>query len=284
MSYKVSVVYLTKNGGDLLERSLSAVLAQDYDGEVEIIAVDSGSTDGTLELLTKLPVRLFTIPPQDFNFGLTRDYGFSLAEGEILIPISQDVVPIGTDWLQKLTKPFENNQVAIVQGVDIPNFDIDLFFWERINLFYYTRDVKKWMRSYNNIGVSFTACAIRRTIWDKLRLGRVEMSEDKVFQKKVVEGGYKIAQAVEALDHHSHMYNTETLAKRCQNEGLGWQGVGVQYTLWDMLLDIFNPIVLVALAYGIVTFKITRAAELLFPVIRPLYLYLGNSRTASYVK
>lgn len=283
MSLTVSVVYLTKNGGELFASSLEAVLMQEYEGEVEVVAVDSGSTDGTLELLERTAVCLFQVQPQDFNFGLTRDYGFSLAKGEIVVPISQDAIPVGTDWLARLVKPFADPRVAVVQGCDTPDVNTELFYWERLRLFYYTRDVKKWMKAYNNVGLSFTACAIRRSVWEKHPLGRVEMSEDKVFQRSIVTAGYKIHQAMDVLDYHSHMYNLQSLAKRCENEGLGWRSVGIGYSLGDMLLDMANPLIWCALGYGVLTFNVKRLAEVLFPLVRPFYLYKGNKSTSCYV-
>lgn len=284
MSPKVSIVYLTKNGGELLERSLEAVFSQKADFPFEVVAVDSGSTDGTLEVLDRFAVRVHHIAPEEFNFGLTRDLGFRLARGEILIPISQDAVPAGTDWLERIAAPFEDDSVAVVQGQDIPHEKRDTFFWEKIRLFYYTRDAKTWMKAYDNVGVSFTTCAIRRKVWEENPIGRVEMSEDKVFQKKIAEKGYKIFQAADILDYHSHMYDMKSLAKRCENEGLGWRNVGIRYTFLDMVLDLFNPIIIGALLYGLLMFKIKCLAEFFFPVIKPIYVYKGNNYTKQYVR
>jgi rhamnosyltransferase len=284
MPLLVSIVYLTKNGGPLFQKSLEAVFSQQVDFEFEVIAVDSGSTDGTLEFMKSQPVQVYSIPPAEFNFGLTRDYGFSLAQGKILVAISQDAIPVGTEWLQNLATPFADSSIAVVQGMDVLPENGDLFYWDKIRLFYYTRDVKKWMKAYDNVGVSFTACAIRRNVWAESPLGRVEMSEDKVFQKKIAEKGHKIARAREAMDYHSHMYDVKSLAKRCENEGLGWRNVGIRYSFFDMIQDMYNPLVIGALFHGIVTFKIKCLAEILFPVIRPFYVYKGNNYTGNYVR
>lgn len=280
----VSIVYLTKNGGELFRKSLEAVFAQEVDVPFEIIAVDSGSTDGTLDLLRSLPVRLYPVAPAEFNFGLTRDFGFSVAKGEILIAISQDAVPVGTDWLLNLLSPFTDEDVAVVQGLDVLPKDTALFFWDKIQLFYNTRDCKKWMKSYDNIGVSFTCCAIRRSVWEENPLGRVEMSEDKVFQKRIVEKGHKIIFQEEAMDYHAHLYSISSLAKRCENEGLGWRGVGMRYSFLDMTLDMINPVMIGVLLYGLLTFKIRCRAEIFFPVIRPYYIFKGNNYTRRYVR
>lgn len=278
-----SIIYLTKDGGDTFKKSLNAVLSQKADFEFEVIAVDSGSSDGTLEFLENSPVRLYRVPEEEFNFGLTRDFGFRSSRGRILIALSQDAVPVGTDWLRNMVSPFEDESVGVVQGVDILPGEEDLFYWDKISLFYFTRDCKKWMDRYR-LGLSFTSCGIRRTVWEANPLGPVEMSEDKLFQKRIVEKGFKIYFQAKALDYHAHRYNVKSLAARCENEGLGWRGVDIRYTFQDMIKDIFDPVIFRNLKDGIKAGKIKRWSELFFPLIRPIWLFKGNLFTRRYVK
>ena len=285
MSPYVSIVYLTKNGGQLLKRSLEAVFSQKVDFKYEVIAVDSGSTDDTLSILKSFfPVRVYQVRPESFNFGLTRDYGFSIAKGEILVAISQDACPVGSNWLNNLISPFVDESIAVVQAMDILPEMGELFYWDKVRLFYNTRDCKKWMAAYDNIGVSFTSCAIRQAAWQENPLGRVEMSEDKVFQKKIREKGYRIFFQRDAMTYHSHLYNVTSLAKRCENEGLGWRNVDVRYSFLDMLQDMTDAKIISSLIHGLFTFEIKRLSELLFPIIRPLFIYKGNHSTKEYVK
>jgi rhamnosyltransferase len=280
----VSIIYLTKDGGHLLEKSLKAIYSQEVTFDFEVIAVDSGSADGTIETLTKYPVTVYQIKPEEFNFGLTRDYGFSVAEGDLLIAISQDAVPVGTDWLKNMLSPFRDESIAAVQGVEIVPKDQSLFFWEKYRLFFYTRESKAWIRDHGNIGLSFVCCAIRRKVWEENRLGTVEMNEDKVFQKKITQKGYKIILQKEAMHYHFHTYNLRTLAIRCENEGLGWKNLGQDYSFLSMIMDMCNPLILAVLIFGILTFQIGNIAELLFPVVRPIFVFKGNHFTCQYVK
>ncbi len=282
---RASIVYLTKNGGRLFDKSLAAVYSQKPNFDFEVIVVDSGSTDDTLEILKRYPVRQYSIPGDEFNFGLTRDFGFGLAKGDILISLSQDAVPAGHDWLKNMIAPFEDGSVMAVQGLEIPPADQDIFFWEKYRLFYYTRECRRWLRRNDNIGLSFTCCAIRRSAWLEDPLGRVEMSEDKLFQKRMSAKGYKIFLQRDARDYHSHMYrDIKSLAKRCENEGLGWRIAGERYSFADLVMDIFNPLIIAVLAYGLLTLQVRHWPELLFPLIRPICVFKGNNFTTHYVK
>ena len=184
------------------------------------------------------------VAPEEFNFGLTRDYGFSLGQGEIIVSLSQDAVPVGTKWLQRICEPFSNTEVAVVQGEEAPPADRELFFWDKIRLFYFTREPKRWQKLHHGLGLSFVNCAIRKSVWAANRLGRVEMSEDKVFQKKLTRQDHKIVFEPEAKVWHSHQYDRKSLATRCRNEGLGWRLVDIVYSRGDMLLDMFHPLAL----------------------------------------
>src|SRR6266508_3231855 len=90
----VSVIILTRNGMPLVECCLHSVLDQETSWPFEVIVIDSGSTDGTLELVKSLPVELIRIKPEEFNHGRTRNLGASQAKGEFVIFLVQDAVAL----------------------------------------------------------------------------------------------------------------------------------------------------------------------------------------------
>lgn len=278
----VSIVYLTKNGGDKLQKSIDAVVNQEASFDYEVIAVDSGSTDSTLEVLSQKYVKVYKIEPETFNFGLTRDYGFSLTAGDIIVTLSQDVIPTDSKWLQSIVAPFSDPSVAVVQGIDIVPDDEPLFYWYSVGLFFYTSETKKWLKRYNGIGLSFTSCAIRKSIWIECPIGRAEMNEDKIFQKKIVSRGYKIIPQPLAKGFHAHVHDLCGLAKRCENEGIGWRLCDERYSFIDLLADIFNINVIKALINGVMNRQIKTLAEVLFPIVRPVYIYKGNHYGSKY--
>jgi rhamnosyltransferase len=284
MKSTASIVYLTKNGGELFRRSLEAVLSQNAGFPFEVVVVDSGSTDGTLEYLQTRQVRLYQIPPEEFNFGLTRDYAFSLAEGEFIVSISQDAVPVDRHWLEDLLAPFAYDAIAAVQGIDLLPTDRPVFYWDAVGMFYQTRDCRKWNERYHGIGLSFANCAIRKSVWQNNLLGRVEMSEDRVFQRQITAKGYKAFIQWTANCYHSHEYNTvKELAKRCGNEGLGSRNVGIMYTTRDLLFDLLRPTAWYLWILGLLRGEIRSLPELLFPLIRPVSVFVGNRLLRGYL-
>ena len=269
----VSIVVLSKNGGKLFRKSLDAIFRQKTLFDYELIVVDSGSTDATLDFVKQL----YLIKPESFLFGPTRDFGFSLSQGKYIVTISQDVIPAVSSWLSNLVAPLIEDRADLVQGKDILPKTGDIFFWEKQGLFYRSKIGQDFIRQYGGVGVSCTNMAIKRSVWEKIRFGDAPMNEDKEIQKRLVCKGYRIFFQPDALAFHGHQYSLGSLIKRCENEGMGWRMVGVKYSWKDMLEDIIrNRWFYAVLWSGIKRGDVTNAAEFLFPLIRPLYLYKGN--------
>ena len=276
---KASVVILTKNAGQAFAKVLDAIAAQNADFTYELVIVDSGSTDGTRELLSRYPVRLTEIRPEHFNFGLTRNLAFSLARGEYIVTISQDVTPCQPDWLSRLIAPFSHDaKVAAVQGATTLPEHADVFYWERSDEgFYFTREVAKWL-ALHKCGLSFVNCAIRRSFWLHHQLEYTPFSEDKLFQKRIHDAGFEIAVARGALCYHGHQYSLRSLARRLVGEGVGWRYASLRYSLRECLLDIYAHKWMLRRAFEAYRAGELRSfPELFFPVLRPLLIYWGNT-------
>jgi rhamnosyltransferase len=91
---RVTVSVLSYNGERYFEALLMAVEAQVYPGDVEVLVVDSGSTDRTLDIVAAHPgVRLHAIPNAEFGHGRTGNLVAKLADGEYVIYLTHDGVP-----------------------------------------------------------------------------------------------------------------------------------------------------------------------------------------------
>ena len=96
----VSIVIPTKNAGSLFDEVLKMVFSQKTEYEYEVICVDSGSKDGTLDVIHKYPCKLYEIPASEFGHGKTRNYGASKGSGTYIVFITQDALPASDTWLQ----------------------------------------------------------------------------------------------------------------------------------------------------------------------------------------
>ena len=104
----ISILIPTKNGSRWIDAVLKNVFSQRTRYLFEVIAVDSGSTDNTLDIVKKYNVRLYQIPPQEFGHGKTRNYLASLSKTDkYLIFLNQDAIPSDEHWLDNMVKSIE---------------------------------------------------------------------------------------------------------------------------------------------------------------------------------
>jgi rhamnosyltransferase len=101
----VSVLLLTHNGADTLPGVLAAIKAQDVPFPYELVAVDSGSRDGTTDLLRAQVDTLIDIREADFNHGTTRNLGIEACRAPFVVLLVQDAEPESPAWLSRLVAP-----------------------------------------------------------------------------------------------------------------------------------------------------------------------------------
>jgi rhamnosyltransferase len=275
---KVSIVILTKNAGPGFRATLRKIYEQQTDLPFELIIVDSGSADETLGIVNEFPVRKFTIQPHEFNFGLTRNYGFSLSRGEYIITISQDATPYDRKWLKNLICPFllDPNVVAVQGALKLPS-DRPLFYWEKRGAFYFTSEAKRWGGSEHSL--HFTNCAIRRAFWCSHPIKYTPFSEDKLFARQIQAAGRQIVDAKDAICLHGHEYTFRTLVRRLLGEGVGWKYAGVKYSLKDCVADIIKNKWMVRESLSAFWRReMTSLHELCFVFVRPICIFWGNRK------
>src|SRR5687767_7028682 len=95
---RASVVIPVKDGAAHLPRLMAALHAQDIDGGLEVVAIDSGSVDGSTAILKREGARLLEIAPSEFDHGETRNLGVREARGHNIVFLTQDAVPVGRDF------------------------------------------------------------------------------------------------------------------------------------------------------------------------------------------
>ncbi len=104
----VSIIIRTYNEARHLGAALQAVAVQAMAGRppVEVIVVDSGSTDGTREIALAAGARVIGIDKSEFTFGRSLNRGCEAARGEFLVFISGHCIPVESNWLEQMIAPF----------------------------------------------------------------------------------------------------------------------------------------------------------------------------------
>lgn len=279
----VSVVMPVRNGGAVLRRALAMVHRQDYTGGIELLALDSGSTDGSIEALEAAGARILRMDATEFDWGAARERLFSEARGSIFVNLSQDAVPVRTDWIGRLTAPLEDPAIGAVSGSSWPDPErgFPQFAWERNGRFYFTREIAKFRKRFGR-GFSLANAAVRRTAWEQLHIDPQPTGEDFQLQQKLAAAGWQIAFPEDAPVLHHHYYRLRALWRRCRNEGLALRLMGCVYHEGDLLCDLLRADLVNQWAREIRYGRLKNGGEWLFPWVRPLAVYVGSRWAQKY--
>lgn len=273
----ITVGIPVRNGGDTLKRLLAQVQSQQIDQSYEVIALDSGSTDGSLQALEEHSVRIIQVDPATFDWGQLREQLFVESRGAIVVNISQDAIPADAHWLQNITAPFQDPDIAVVCGASIPDPDRDFpqFQWEKNGYYYFTREIKKFVARYGK-GLSFANTAVRRSVWETLHIEPQATGEDFQFQQKLHAGGHTIHFSEDAAALHHHNYSLKGVYRRCRNEGLALREMGCPYNEVECLLDLLRLDKNIQWLRELKRGSLNSTAAFLYPWLRPIAVYHGS--------
>lgn len=213
---KISVVIPVKNGAPWLDACIRGIMNQSLFHQTEIIAIDSGSTDDSIAILKKYPVRIYTIPPSGFNHGLTRQYGAELSRGEYVVMTVQDARAMDEFWLQQLMAGFSMAEnVAGVCGSQVVPAERD-----KNPVEWYRPVSKPEMKAYSYQPQEFYALSsfekMRACGWDdvtamyrksvlmEIPFRDTKFAEDAIWAKEALLAGYTVVYNSAAKVYHFH--------------------------------------------------------------------------------
>ena len=185
--------------------------------DVEIILVDSGSTDGTVSVAEAFGARIVRIPSAEFTFGRSLNFGLRSATREFVVIASAHVYPVYPDWLAILLRPFEDERVALTYG---KQRGYEKSKYSEYQIF------QRWYPDASNPGQTTAFCnnanaAIRKSLWvqnpyDETLTGL----EDLAWAKWAQERDYKIAYVAEAEIVHVHNETPHGVFNRYRREAM----------------------------------------------------------------
>lgn len=202
--------------------------------EVDLILVDSGSTDRTVEIARSYGARIVRIEPQAFTFGRSLNLGIQQASRELVVIASAHVYPIYPDWLERLLAPFADEKIALTYGKQRGNENS--FFSERQIFF-------QWYGEQTNLFQNHPFCnnanaAIRRSLWQQHPYDETLSGlEDIAWAKWALEQGYRVAYIAEAEIVHVHQENPRAVYNRYRREAMAFKRIFPQerFSIIDFL-------------------------------------------------
>jgi rhamnosyltransferase len=274
---KVSVGILTRNAGKLFRDVLAALKSQVTAWPFEIVVLDSASKDGSDTYAASVGAKVVPYKPKQFRFGTARDVLFENCRGEIIVTISQDVVPATPDWLELLVRPILEDTADATIGEQAPPATGHTFYWDYHGSWLRTVAIR-FDQAYGKIGLSCADLAIRRCTWEKLRFGDVEAIEDRVMQVKLFQNGFRMMQVEGAISYHGHDYTWKQLYDRNGSFAMGWAKLGWPYTFGHMIRDLMQPSRYLIAVDALMKRKVRSWKEFLFPVTMCFIQWHGSRK------
>lgn len=220
-----AVLIRTKDEVRFLPATLERLFDQSRPAD-EILIVDSGSTDGTLDIVRSNDrLRLVAMKPEHFTYGGSLNLGFESTGCEFVANLSAHAPPLDRDWLQRLLEPCENPRVVGVYGRQVPR--PDAYPSIRRDLEEYYGGEPRLQTEPADHCFSNANSVVRRRAWEKLpfEVG-LPYSEDQLWARTVIERGDAIAYVPAAAVVHSHNDSLRAEERRSFWEETAWRMMG----------------------------------------------------------
>ncbi|MEY2470394.1 MAG: hypothetical protein QOF21_3092 [Actinomycetota bacterium] len=213
---RVSVIVRCLNEERHIGRLLEGLLEQRRPAD-EIVIVDSGSTDRTLEIVAQFPTKVVHIAPEDFSFGRALNIGCEAASGDLFVMVSAHVYPVFDTWLRELVAPFASPDVVLSYGRQ--QGDERTRYSER-------RIFEQWFPAESEPRQRHPFCnnansAVRRSVWERFRWDEsLTGLEDLALARQALDAGGTIAYVATAPIVHVHEEGWRQIKNRYRREAI----------------------------------------------------------------
>ncbi len=219
---QVSIIVRAFNEEEHLGRLSEGIYFQKFDFPIEVILVDSGSTDRTLEVASAFPVKIIHIAPEEFSFGRSLNFGLAAAQGDFCAIVSAHCYPVDQHWLADLVAPFADERTALVYGRQRGG-ETTKYSEEQIFASWFpSESVEDYQVSFCNNANS----AIRRAVWKSHPFDEeLPGLEDIDWARRVRREGYRISYQATAGVYHVHDENRRQIYRRYYREALAYRQI-----------------------------------------------------------
>jgi glycosyltransferase involved in cell wall biosynthesis len=217
----VAAIIPVKDGERYLEELLAALAREGVD---EILVIDSGSRDRSLEIARSAGVELLEIEPAEFGHGRTRNLGAERTSGELICFLTQDATP-RPGWLQAYREAFAlEERVGAAYGPHLPRADTSPMIARELTEFFasFTPDGRPVVQTReDSTFLSNVNACYSRACWEEIRFREIAYSEDQAFGADLLQAGWVKVYEPAAAVLHAHDYGAIEFMRRYFDEYRG---------------------------------------------------------------
>ena len=212
---EVSIIMRSFNEGWALRETLPALRAQAW-SNWELIVIDSGSSDGSQDLIRAAqPAHFIQITPQEYNPSRVMNHGMRLARSEFSIFLNADATPQGNAWLEPMVNALQNPNTAACFGRQIPRPDCQaVFACDYDRCFGPERESAQWDHFF-----SMVSSGLRKDVWSRRGFREdLQYAEDDEYTRWCRAQGHAVVFLPESIVMHSHNYTPDQSYKRAYGD------------------------------------------------------------------
>ena len=194
--------------------------------EIEVILVDSGSSDATKSIASNnnwdFPVKIISIKPEQFSFGRSLNLGIREVDSDLVVIASAHVYPVYPDWLERLISPFADPQVGLTYGKQRGNSTTH-FSEHQIFSRWYPNESRS---QESNPFCNNANAAIRKNLWTEHQYDEnLSGLEDLEWANWAISQGYNVSYVPEAEIIHVHEDTPRGIYNRYRREAMAFKRI-----------------------------------------------------------
>lgn len=211
----IAIIMRAKDEMPYARQALTALRTQSRQ-DWKLYAIDSGSTDGTLEEIQAFPPdELVQIAPEDYEPGPVLNRMVGLTTEPITVFLNADAIPLDDRWLETLVTPVENGTAEASMSVQVARDDADFIVAYDYARAYDPKNIKEENEDF----FSAVACAFRRELWEAHPFKDKGYSEDLAWARACRQSGARFRLVTESRVEHSHNFTLPGLHKKRYRHG-----------------------------------------------------------------
>lgn len=218
---RVTAVIRAYNEGAHLGRLLQGLQTQTVPVD-EIVVVDSGSADDTVDIAVRNGCRVVNIAKEEFTFGRSLNFGCDAAKGDLLLIVSAHVYPVYDTYVEHMVTPFESESTAIAYGRQVGDHRTKYSEARIMRQWFPDQSIRNQPHPFSNNANAI----IRKDVWSQLRYDeRLTGLEDLDLAKRALEQGLRLDYVAEAPVVHVHEESWSTIRNRYRREAMAYKRI-----------------------------------------------------------
>jgi glycosyltransferase involved in cell wall biosynthesis len=211
----LSVLVRVKNEAGAIDEFWKRLSSQTLAGNIETIFLDSGSSDGTREIIEKLPVSMYAIAPDDFNFGSSCNLLLSLSSAPVACFLSGHVLLENEKSLETAFKVLCSHSHTAAYLRQVPNYLWGTSRYEELFLSHrYPKSGGRVIECSSPAGFSNAGSLLTRASWERNPFPDIHGSEDYCWADRHLALGGRLFYVSSASILHSHRETPDQLFRR----------------------------------------------------------------------